>query len=94
MLWVGLLQVPCAGDIFACCCMQDGPLSEGNLNFASHYACVLMQALERGFLSEQYLSSVQAAEAITKELLAVYAAAGVIPWLRRLSKVIRTWFTF
>lgn len=33
------------------------------------------------FLSEQYLSSVEAAEAITRELLMVYGAAGVVPLL-------------
>lgn len=31
------------------------------------------------FLSEEYLSSVQAADAITRRLLKVYAAAGVVP---------------
>jgi hypothetical protein len=33
------------------------------------------------FLSEQYLSSVEAAEGITRGLLAVYAAAGAVPLL-------------
>lgn len=33
------------------------------------------------FLSEEYLSSVEAAEAITAELLRAYAAAGVVPIL-------------
>jgi hypothetical protein len=31
------------------------------------------------YLSEEYLSSVAAAEAITEQLLAAYAAAGVVP---------------
>lgn len=33
------------------------------------------------FLSEEYLSSVDAAERITAQLLKVYAAAGVVPLL-------------
>jgi hypothetical protein len=33
------------------------------------------------FLSEEYLSSVEAAESITRELLDVYATAGVLPLL-------------
>jgi hypothetical protein len=33
------------------------------------------------FLSEEYLSSVEAAEAITQEVLQAYAAAGVVPLL-------------
>jgi hypothetical protein len=33
------------------------------------------------FLSQEYLSSVEAAESITAQLLAAYAAAGVVPLL-------------
>lgn len=33
------------------------------------------------FLSDEYLSSVEAAERITAQLLDVYAAAGVVPLL-------------
>jgi hypothetical protein len=33
------------------------------------------------FLSEEYLSSVEAAERITAQLLSVYEAAGVVPLL-------------
>jgi hypothetical protein len=33
------------------------------------------------YLSDEYLSSVAAAEAITGQLLAAYAAAGVVPLL-------------
>jgi alpha-D-ribose 1-methylphosphonate 5-triphosphate synthase subunit PhnH len=33
------------------------------------------------FLSEQYLSSVESAEAVTRQLLQAYAAAGVVPLL-------------
>lgn len=45
-------------------------------------ACLLHRRPWNGvFLSEEYLSSVEAAESITRELLDVYATAGVLPLL-------------
>lgn len=48
---------------------------------AAVFPCCACRPWNGVFLSEEYLGSVEAAEGITRQLLGVYAAAGVVPLL-------------